>query len=224
MRTMIGKTIVLACLALLGPLSACAQPDPTPQPTSATPEDAAKGALPALVRLVDENNYKGLGFSSVDEVKRATIGDPLPVSMVRQDELARFVPGTDPMSLVHQTPRTLVPVLVDGQVRSSIFVHATGREGAVTVAGFGESALIQSLEKARRESMAQTKRPAASYFAVHVPVVTMYLVGYREQNRLMLIVPMTDPRFDIEAGQVIAASDLFVRFVPEARRVLDAPH
>lgn len=219
----IVKRSVLVSLTLLAPLSACPQPEPPPPITATTPEEAAMNALPTLERLVNETNYQDLGFSSVDEVRRATVGDPLPVMMVRLDELAEYTPDKDPMSLLHQESRTLVPVLVGGEVRTSTVVHTAGHEAKLAVGGFGGPTLIQSLERTRRASMAQTERLAASYFVVHVPSMSLYLLGYHEENTLMLIAPLNDPRFGLEAGEVIAARDLFVRLVPETRRDFSAP-
>ncbi|AUX37868.1 MULTISPECIES: hypothetical protein [Sorangium] len=216
MRTTSTKSTVLLCLALVAPLCACF-PEPPPT-TTRDVKEVAKNALSTLEQLVSEENYKRLGFRSLDEVRRATIGEPLPVSMVRFDELAEYQRDQDPRPLIHPTPQTFAPVLVDGEVRSSMIVHPTRVDGTLTVGGFGGPALIRALETARRQSIRQTGRPASDYFDVEVSALLRHFVAYREENQVLLIPIFDDDRLDFRAGQTMRAQDVFARLVPEALR------
>ncbi|CAN94209.1 MULTISPECIES: hypothetical protein [Sorangium] len=216
MRTTSTKSTILVCLALLAPLSACF-PEP-PTTTTREVKEVARNALSTLERLVNRENYMDLGFRSLDEVSRATVGEPLPVSMVRLDELAAYQRDQDPTPLLHPTPQTFAPVLVDGEVRSSMIVHPRRVDGALTVGGFGGSALIRALETARRQSMDRTRRPASDYFDVEVPALHRHFVAYRQENQVLLIPIFDDDRLGFEAGQTMRAQEVFARLVPEARR------
>ena len=47
-------------------------------------------ALNTFGKLINKDNYKDMGFSSVDEVSKAKLGEPIQVFMVQLDRLKKY--------------------------------------------------------------------------------------------------------------------------------------
>jgi hypothetical protein len=59
--------------------------------------------------LVNAGNYAARGFESVDEVRQATLGEPLQVDQVRRDALRAFNEQTNPETLLVDIRRDCIP-------------------------------------------------------------------------------------------------------------------
>jgi hypothetical protein len=66
--------------------------------------------------LVNAGNYAARGFESVDEVRQATLGEPLQVDQVGLDALRGFNEQTNPETLLVDIRRNLYPVKVGARV------------------------------------------------------------------------------------------------------------
>src|SRR5262245_13345700 len=97
------RTLFVSC-ALLVLLTACGDRDSKSRAASSEPLPAAKLALSSLRNLVsvDEQNYKRVGFDSVAQVEKATLGQPLDVYLVPLDKLREWN-GEAPDALVLQS-------------------------------------------------------------------------------------------------------------------------
>lgn len=207
--------------------AASAQPGPaapggaTPLPLEETTR-VARAALPTFRELVAaQKNARAMGFESADEVGRAELGDPLPVFLVRLDQLRSYERGGDPNALLTPAPRVLYPLTVERQVRSSLAVVRT--ENGLQASSFGSPNRTRLIDRARAASMERTRLPASAYFEVDVPALNLVFVGHREERRLMLTPAIADRLAGLEAGATQPAEQVFAALVPAARAHVDAP-
>jgi len=167
-------------------------------PASASSQDAAQAGLKVMQSLVRAENFQGLGFSSVDQVKNAQLGDPLKVYRVPLDALSAYKGDANASGLLQDAHKLIYPVTVDQQVVSSL--SATQRDDGWRANEYGNSALTRALV-AHRESKDD--------FVVWVPALKIYFTARGEGEKLVLTTIMDDPRFDFKAGQDIPASKAF---------------
>ncbi len=57
----------------------CSPHKSEPKPPAQQPQEAATNAIGVLQKLVNAQNYKTLGFQTLDEVKQAQLGQPMEV-------------------------------------------------------------------------------------------------------------------------------------------------
>ena len=193
------KLSLLALVAMACFLGGCqtTHSQPRPRPSQAT---AAQDGLATLKRVVNAGNYASLGFTSLDEVRQATLGEPLQVYQVRLDALRAFTRETDPETLLVDIRRNLYPVRVGERVATSIFVMGT-HDGWRT-SELGNAAVAQLVSRYRH---------GRSDFVVHVPALKSYFVADRVEGSLVLTPVMDDPRTGLQAGETLPARDVFVR-------------
>ena len=112
-------------------------------PASSSSQDAAQTGLKVMQSLVMTENFQGLGFSSVDQVKNAQLGDPLKLYRVPLDALSAYKGDTNAFGLLQDAHKMIYPVTVDQQVVSSL--SATQRDDGWRATEFGNSALTRAL-------------------------------------------------------------------------------
>jgi len=171
-------------------------------------QQAASNAIATFQKLVTEQNYKTLGFSSLDEVKNAVLAAPLPMFDIGLDRLKSYQAGQDANALLIASPETIYPVTVGGQVRSSVTVIK--KESGYTTAGFGKAEIVKGLSRYRSDNM-----PNA--FAVRVPALSLYFLGNRVDNRLMLTPISEDSRVPFRVGVAVPAEEVVKAIVPLAQ-------
>jgi len=176
-------------------------------PPSADAGQAASNALATLQKLVTEQNYKAMGFTSLDEVKSAQLAEPLPVFHVALDRLKSYQ-GEDPNALLTQSGETIYPVTAGGQVRSSVTL--VKKDNSYTASSFGNAEVVKSLTRYRTAST-----PGA--FVVRIPALGIYLLGSRVENRLMLTPIVEDSRLPFQPGVAAPAQDVLKAIAPLAQ-------
>lgn len=167
-------------------------------PASASAQDAAQAGLTTLQALVTQDNFQGLGFSSVDQAKSAQLGDPLSLYSVRLDALTAYKGDADASGLVQDAHKTIYPVTAAQQVLSSVSV--TRRPDGWRTTDFGNSALTRALV---------AHKQSASDVVVWVPALKIYFTARGSGGAMMLTPIMDDPRFGLKAGEGMAASNVF---------------
>jgi hypothetical protein len=168
----------------------------------------APAALSTFRELVkQQKNYREMGLESVDELEKAALGDPFLIFTVRLDELGGYKDGQDPGTLLHQSTQVLIPILVEGKVRSSLTV-ASNAKGWGAVA-FGGPNKINLLSHARAASMQATRLSLAEHFCVEIPGLRLVFVGHRSQGVLMLTPILDNPGFRLRAGVTLTAAEVF---------------
>ena len=204
--------MIIATLLLFA--MGCSQRE-TPKPPSAQPQEAASNALTLLQKLVTEQNYRALGFESVDEVKEAQLGQPLAVYYVGLDKLKAYREGTDVNSLLTPYAETIYPVTVQGNVRSSVtIVH---KEAGYEPASFGNADVVKALSRYRQREGAQNE------FVLRILVFNMYYIARKTDNRITVVPVIDDPRIKTKAGEAIPIESLFNQLRPLADSYNELP-
>lgn len=182
----------------------------------------AQAGLSTFQDLVkQQKNYREMGFESVRDLDRITLGEPMRVFMVRLDELGKYEKSKDPNKLLHEAKRIYYPVQVDDKVRSSLTVSATAK--GLAVSSFGSPNKIKLVARARENSIDATRLTAAQYFLVEVPGLKLVFVGYRVDSTLMLVPILDNSGFEFKARVAIEARDAFLRMVPAVPSHMEAP-
>lgn len=183
------RVLVVLTLGILL-MTSCSKPQNTPQPPAQQPQQAATNALAVLQKLVNDQNYKNLGFQSLDEVKQAQLGKPMEVFNLGLDKLKTYQAGQDPNSMLTPSAETIYPVTVGGAVRTGVtIVH---KEQGYEPSSFGNADIVKGLANYRQ---------GESDFVIRVPAFNMYFVARRVETRLVLVPIVNDPRLKVEPGQ-----------------------
>src|SRR5712692_6319265 len=189
---MVMKSLnLLMILASFGVMS-----DTVGQPAEIETRSIAAQSVMSLRKLINEQNYKAMGFTSPKEVESATLNEPMSVTMVRLDDLRVYQHGDDAGKIVKALDKVIYPVSANGEVRSSITLEKV--KGAWKATSFGGPNLTKLLTKARKESSEATHLTLASYFVVELPALNAYFVAHRSENKLMLTAVLNDPTLKLE--------------------------
>ena len=186
--------------------------------TFADAQTAATQSLTVFRKLVNNQNYKDLGFESPDEVANATLGQPLPVMFVRLDQLRQYQPGTDVNSLLGQSNEVNYPVLANNQVRSSVVVQqVNGRWKTGTLGNGGLAKHIADARKARTGA-----EGAGQQALVHVGSLGFYFLGERNSDNKWTLTPLvSNPYLNLAAGRAVPAEEVFSRLATAAKALRD---
>ena len=186
--------------------------EPAKEPSSRdTPQQAAEDALKTLEKLVTKDNYQAMGFASLDEVAKAQLGMPMPIYRVQLDQLRDYTPGeSDPNALLVDVNRTLYPVTVDNEVRSSVAVE--GPDGKWRGTDYGAPSLMKAISQYRQSD---------SDFVVHVGFLGLYFVGQRNEGGLLLTPLIDDSDLGFAAGKSMPADEVFRALLPVAQEYKD---
>ena len=169
-------------------------------------------SLEIFKELITEENYKQMGFESLDEVALATLGEPIQDFMVRLDHLKEYQKGSDPNKMLSATNLFVYPVLVRGQVRSSI--QGVVEKGAWESVSFGSPNYIRMVMSQLER---QSKEQKTSSFIVRVPAFNLVFLGYLAEEKLMLTPIMDIPEFGLKAGVSVLADTIFTTLAPAAK-------
>jgi hypothetical protein len=199
---------------------ACHKQPKSPSPAH-QPEDAAMRGLATLQKMITPQNFKSMGFETFDEVRSATLGEPLAIFQVRLDQLRAYEPGEDPNKLLVDSGQMIYPVATNGSVRSSIVVVKTEEIWKAT--RFGGPNLIQALAKSRSAEAQSSQAAEKPYFVVQIPALSMYFLGYRVGGRLMLTPLLDDPAHKFKAGEAMPADVVLGELVGAANKYNGLP-
>lgn len=201
------RSLLLTCGLLLF-MMGCQKSNEPPKSPSSQPQEAATTAIGVLQKMVTEKNFHALGFDSADQVKQAQLGEPLSIYDVGLDQLKTYKTGTDPNTLLVQSSRTLYPVTVNGQVKSSVTI--SHKESGYQASSFGNAEIIKSLSRYRQA------QAASGDFVVRIPAFNMYYLARRVEKRLVLVPIIDDPRLKLKPGEAVSAETVLDQLVPLA--------
>lgn len=187
MRRSMHYRILAFCVFLV---VGCSHVKNESKPLAQQPQEAANNAMGTLQKLVNEHNYKNLGFQNIYEVKQAQLGQPLDVYIIGLEKLKEYQTGQDPSSLLTPSSETIYPVTVDGSVRTGVtIVH---KEQGYESSSFGKADVVKRLA-AYRQSPAE--------FAVRIPAFNLYFVGRHVAKRVVLVPIANNPRLKVQEGE-----------------------
>jgi hypothetical protein len=185
-RSMRYRVLAFCVFLMVG----CSRGKDETKPLAQQPQEAASSAMNTLQKLVNDQNYKSLGFETVDEVKRAQLGQPLEVYNIGLEKLKDYQAGQEPDSLLTPSAEMIYPVTVGGDVRTGVtIIH---KEQGYESLSFGRADVVKRLA-AYRQSPAE--------FVVRIPAFNMYFVGRRVDKRVMLVPITNNPRLKVQAGE-----------------------
>jgi hypothetical protein len=171
-----------------------------------TLDGAARAGLAALKELTAGPGAQALGIAAADADK-ASLGQGYDVFTVGLDQLREYRSGTPATSLIRRGPDTIIPVMVGGEVRSSMTVTQTERGFVTSEIGSGEM----------MQAMARSAERVPGDFLLRVPALGLQFVGRNVDGRTMLRMTSPDPRLKIRAGAEMPAEEVFTQLVPIAR-------
>lgn len=174
---------------------------------------AAQQGLSTLAKMVNEQNYRAMGFASANEARAASLGDPVQVFVVRLDSLRQYDASTDPMRLLTPANRMLFPVVVGNDTRSSIALEKD--EGGWRAVRFGGAVLSQRLFDAR--SAPGGSADGSTTMSISVPALNAEFRGVAQGDSLILTSLVDDPSLDLKVGLTLPAGVMFARLVPAAQ-------
>ena len=200
---------LLCASAALFILTACTRTEaPRPRPLAAQPEEAATHAVELLRKLVNAENFKLLGFDTLEEVNQAKLAPPLEVFNVGLGQLKGYKSGQDAASLLTKSSASVYPVLVNDQTRSSVtIVH---KEGGYEASSFGNAEIVKRIMALRN------KESGTAAFIVRVPALSFYFLGTGAGAELRLTPIVDDPRTGLHAGEPLPAGAVLSQLVPLA--------
>lgn len=207
----------LISIALMITASEAIAAAPTVQDLGTLPSqsrDAAIKSLQTLQEFVNSENAGNLGLTAPDELKQASLGQPLLDFTIWLDELREYK-GQDPTLLLHSTGQVIYPITVKGQTRSSITLHQEKDTWRMVV--LGGSGLSQARARVQDSVARQAAVGAADTFQVRIPALNAVFVAYRADGMLMFT-PVVDVE-GIEAGRTIPARDILDRLQQIAREI-----
>jgi hypothetical protein len=182
---------------------------------------AAIKALETLRKLADGDNYSSMGFESAGEAGQAELGEPLVLFYVRLDELRKFRPEVAPISLLKGGAKVQYPVVVGGQVRSSITLDNNGRGWDAVSYGGGKAArAVQTVRSGLAKSGDQLKPP---YFLVDVLALGLSFIGALQGDKLLLVPVHEDRQARWKPGTPLAADRVFTELVRDAEAYNELP-
>ena len=200
---------------------ACGGGQKQPPPPAHQAQEAATQGIETLRQMITEQNYRAMGFQSVDEVKSAALGAPLPIFYVQLDQLKSYEPATDPNKLLTDVNQMMYPVTVKDEVRSSVVVAKA--DGVWKATRFGGPNVIQSVAQVRSTVARSSETPPASTFVVRVPALNFYFLGYRAGDKLMLAPLLDDSRYNFKAGVPMPAEEAFRALAAAAKNYNGLP-
>lgn len=178
-------------------------------------EEASHRALKTFATLVTRENYQAMGFAAPADVEKGALGSPIREFFVRLDALREYSGEKPAAELLNGGDEFIVPVLVDGTVRSSITVRR-GKEGWQAVS-FGAPSFTSLVIRQRQRLMERVRLMAGSIFLVRAPALNVSFLGYNQDGRLLFSPLSTDPRFRPTEGEGISAEKALEALVPAAR-------
>lgn len=171
-------------------------------------DQVAKKSLEIFNELVTAENYKSMGFESLDEVKKIDVVEPLQVFIVRLVDLLEYESGSDPDEIISGGEQFIYPVTFENEVRSSVVVEKVNNEWEAS--RFGGASLVKLLNEFAEET---------SDFVIYLPAFSLRFISfYDADDKLTLIPILDDSNFEFSAGEAIFATEAFDKILPIAKK------
>jgi len=143
----------------------------------------AEKALKQLRELATKENVKSLGFESLEELPAAELGRPLPVLIVRLDELREYKPKGDAYKLLHPLPKVVYGVNVKGEPRCGLEVQK--RDGKWEASAIGIAGPARQYVQALKKQAEKDK--ATVFFLIKVLALNETYLGYQTDQGVKLV-------------------------------------
>lgn len=163
----------------------------------------------AKAKVNYESYATALGFTSAKQAAKATAGHPLPLYRVHVLKLADYQEGNSLDAILEtRPPIILIPILADGEIRSSFMIMGTADGKSSKIIGQGASNLVVGKKPSDLETVDA---------AVLIPDLRLRFFA-RNTEAGFILTPIKDyPLFQLKAGVAIRAEKLFTTLAPIAR-------
>jgi hypothetical protein len=168
--------------------------------------------LALLKASITAEDYAFFGFHSPHEVPQATNAEPLLIYTIPLNQLQNYHPGDDFKGLLNRSSRVIIPIMVRGQVRSSVAFRIDAAQDLVSDVRFGQGRLIRDLMTTHASIHPGQVKSGTAPFVVEIPVFDIWLIGYvNPQGRAVLLATIELPlgAMTIAAGQPITDVAMF---------------
>src|SRR5262249_53554757 len=152
-------------------------------------------------KVARSGDFRRMGFETADEVEHAVLGTPLKQYVVTLDKLVKYVPTDDTESVLKDDDQFVFPVLVGPTVRSSVKVIKLRDKWQVGSIGFPTQ--VTSTARVRQQKANETGLPDTAFFAVSVPALRLFFIGYRQGGELKLAPIFGGDAFGFDTGATI---------------------
>jgi hypothetical protein len=172
----------------------------------------AERALKQLRELATKENFKSLGFESLEELPSAELGRPLPVLIVRLDELREYKPKGDAYKLLHPIPKVVYGVNVKGEPRCGLEVQKRDGKWEVSALGIAGPArqYVQAVKK-----QAEKDRGTVFFLVKVLALNETYLAYQTDQGvKLVHVRRQAEEKDKVEARP---AADVLAELVKQAK-------
>jgi hypothetical protein len=152
----------------------------------------AKLGLAVLAGGITPENYESYGLKSYGEVRRLTLGRPVELSYVSDDELTEFGSEMTLQKLIKQSQTRMYPVLTDGEGR--VLIRVSKYDKGWRFDSFGENDVARNL--VRLEQRTSEKNDLGGVPQMAVDVLSMNLcfaaIGKSSSDESLRLVPLND--------------------------------
>lgn len=150
------------------------------------------------------------------EQSQAVAGQSMKEYMVRLDALKGYGEGGDADSLLVETGNVHVQVLSGGVPKATICL-TKGKEGWELVS-LGEKRKAGLREGAVALSKRRLLKKSDDHFLVRIPAMNLEFVGTYQHKALMISPIADDAETGLKAGDILPASEVFLKLAPLARK------
>lgn len=212
-QSIIHQFLMLSFLSGMMGLFSCGAylipPDPRAQ-------DPAEEALKLFEALANEHTYKKMGFESLEEVSSAALGEPISVFTIHHNTISAYQNTTDPNILLIDRHEILYPVMVNGQIRSSIGIMHDGKIWEYSE--IGRPNFTGALFDIRQLHMRENNKQHTDYFLVNFPSLYVTLIGHvLEDKTYQMAIVHGHEHIDLQELQFIPANKSFAALAAYAK-------
>jgi hypothetical protein len=179
-------------------------------------DEAARSGVTDFGRGPVASVKADLGLRSPQDFEQAELGKPLPMYLVRLDELAGYSPTADPRILLKDMNSFIYPISVGTQVKSS--VQVAKMEGKWKAVAIGRSGFIKSV----MESLSRIeKSEGKDEKLVEIPGLNAYFIGWSRGDDLVLTPLADDSALGLKVGNDLSAKATFGKLSEEAKKAIE---
>jgi hypothetical protein len=158
--------------------------------------------------VLNEKNFAKFNFKSLEEARKARLGDPYKVMFIGLEPLKNYKSGTGIRPLLMDTKTLWFPVMVGDEIRTQLEIRE--KKDKWVPGEFGRVRSVQEIVKVRNElpKLIQSKGLRAPYKLMLVRIPALYAnFFYVESSQGEYLVPaMVQPqRYKLRNGQIYAA-------------------
>ncbi len=221
-------SVKFSCLIVLGFIAGlaigCSRPPARySEPESSEAADrAAAASLATFRKLITDQNFRHMGFDSLEEVKNAALDNSIKEYEIDLNSLKKYRTGDDPEEFLLPAHSLVYPVLVNGRVRTSITLGY--RDNAWKAQAYGRSNLMKIIANQREDLSKNQQLIRSAFFIVRVPALNLAFLGYRVNRTLMFSPILDSPGYGFAAGIPMPSDFVLQRLRSAARDYDDLPH